>query len=184
MMGLLAHPGPEHLPEYAAALEKGWSPNTTRDVSAEELASIKADATAFLATMDDPKALAGDVKMPDGTMVKRLPGLKRFIWDQGFCGIINLRWQDGTDALPSYCSGHIGYSVVPWKRGCGYATRALAEILPVAREIGLGQVEISTDVDNIASQRVITANGGALIKEIDLPGTYGHTAGLLYIITL
>ena len=183
-MDLLVRPGPEHLPDYIAALKKGWSSNTIRDVSAEELANITADADGFLRSMDDPKALAGDIKKPDGTMVKRLPSLKRFIWDGGFCGIVSLRWQAGTTALPPYCQGHIGYSVVTWKQRRGYATRALAAILPDARKIGLPYIEISTDTDNIASQKVITANGGILIKEIAMPDTYANATGLLYKIDL
>jgi predicted acetyltransferase len=51
---------------------------------------------------------------------------------------------------------------VPWKRRRGYATRALALILPVACEVGLRRVEITCDEDNEASRRVILANGGAL----------------------
>ena len=38
-----------HLPGYAAALRAGWSPNTTRDVSGEQLAAIAADPAAFVA---------------------------------------------------------------------------------------------------------------------------------------
>ena len=43
----------------------------------------------------------------------------------------------GTEALPPTCLGHIGYAVVPWKRGRGYATRALAMLLPEARKEGV-----------------------------------------------
>ncbi len=181
---ILVRPGPKHLPEYIAALEKGWSSDNTRDVSAEELSNIAADAEAFLSSMDDPNALAGDIEKPNGKMVKRLPSLKRFIWDKGFCGIVNLRWQAGTTALPPYCQGHIGYSVVPWKQRRGYATRALAAILPEASKIGLPHIEVSTDVDNVASQKVITTNGGVLIKENALPDRYVDATGLHYKIDL
>ena len=56
--------------------------------------------------------------------------------------------------------GHVGYSIVPWKRGRGYATEALRRILPQARAEGLVRVVITCDDDNDASKRVILANGG------------------------
>ena len=45
------------------------------------------------------------------------------MWDGEFCGSIGFRWQPGTTDLPRHVLGHIGYSVVPWKRRLGYATR-------------------------------------------------------------
>ena len=44
-----------HLPAYTAALQRGWSPNTTRDVCAEQLAAIAADADGFLARLIQPE---------------------------------------------------------------------------------------------------------------------------------
>jgi predicted acetyltransferase len=52
------------------------------------------------------------VALPDGTMVPRLPGFWRWLWDGEFCGSIQFRWQPGTPDLPPTCLGHIGYSVV------------------------------------------------------------------------
>ena len=72
----------------------------------------------------------------------------------------DLRHQPGTDALPDHISGHIGYAVVPWKRNHGYASRALKQMLDEAREVGLTQVEITTDTGNAASRTVIERNGG------------------------
>ena len=64
--------------------------------------------------------------MDGGSEVARLPGLTRWMWQDGFCGAINLRYEPGTTDLPPHVSGHIGYSVVPACRGRGCATRALA----------------------------------------------------------
>ena len=49
---------------------------------------------------------------------------------------------------------------MPWKRRRGYATRALALLLPVARGLGLPRVLVTCDAGNAASRRVIEANGG------------------------
>lgn len=162
---LLVRPSLEYLPGYIAALERGWSPDTTRiEAAAEELIEIEQSPEAFFARLDDPEAKAGPVRLPDGTLVQRLPGLHRWLWDGEFSGSIGFRWSPGTPALPPTCLGHIGYSVVPWKRGRGYARAALEQILPEARERNLPYVELIANVDNVASQRVILANGGVLIE--------------------
>lgn len=56
--------------------------------------------------------------------------------------------------------GHVGYHVVaPWRRQ-GHATRMLAAGLVQCRRLGLGRVLLTCDPDNVASRRVILANGG------------------------
>ena len=80
--------------------------------------------------------------------------------------------------------GHIGYGVVPWKQGLGYATQALALFLPEARALGLPYVELTTTPDNLPSQKVITANGGVLVGQFDKSPHYGEGAGLRYRIAL
>jgi predicted acetyltransferase len=179
-------PTVEHLDSYVAALEKGWSPDTARGAAAarELLDEVQREGPGMLARMDDPQALGPPVKLPDGSTVARLPGTRRWIWDGEFCGSIGLRWQPGTAALPPHCLGHIGYAVVPWKRRRGHARRALSLMLPLARAEGLPFVQITTDPDNVASQRVIAANGGTLVEEFAMPPNYGRARGLRYQIDL
>lgn len=162
MTGLaLVAPHADYLPGYAAALARGWSPNTVRDVSGEQLAAIAADAADFIAGFSRQ---GGTVTLGDGTVVPRLPGPVRWLWDGAFCGAINLRYMPGTEALPSHVLGHIGYAVVPWKRRHGYATAALRGILPLAAAAGLRHVDLTCDADNLASRKVIEANGGTLVS--------------------
>ena len=82
----------------------------------------------------------------------------------------------GDRGPPPHCLGHIGYSVVPWKRGRGYATLALRELLGHAKAEGLRYVEITTRPANVPSQRVILANRGVLHEEFTAPAALGGDA--------
>ena len=155
----LVAPGLDGLPEYAAALAAGWSPDTERDVSAEQLASLRSNPQGFLF---DLTRQDGNIATAAGSR-PRLPGCIYWINDGAFCGVINLRYVPGTDELPDYVPGHIGYAVVPWKRRLGYATQSLKLLLPIARGRGLHRVELTCDDDNEPSRRVILRNGGVQI---------------------
>jgi predicted acetyltransferase len=182
----LVRPGAQHLPSYVAALRRGWSADTSRGAVAaqEELARIEADAGRFLAAQHDREARGDPVTLPDGSQAPRIPGYRMWLWDGEFCGSIGLRWLPGTGALPPYVLGHVGYAVVPWKQRRGYATGALALLLPRAREEGLPFVELTTDPDNVASQKVIAANGGVLVERFRKPEAYGGREGLRFRIAL
>lgn len=161
-MGLLK-PSVDLVSAYREALVKGWLPDNLRsDVVQDQLAEISKDADAFVSALDDPGAKGGPVRLPDGSSVPRLPSIRRWIWDNGFCGHISPRWTPGTEELPPTCAGHIGYGVVPWRQGEGLATAALVGLLPKARAIGLKYVDITTSPDNPASVRVIEKAGGSL----------------------
>lgn len=176
----LRTPALDLLSGYAEALRRGWSPNNVRDVSQEQFADIHADPEAFLAGL---LSQHGSITLPDGSVVPRLPSVTRWIWDGEFCGSIGLRWQPGTNDLPPHVLGHIGYAVVPWKRGRGCATAALGLMLPHARAAGLTRLEITTEPDNAASQAVITKNGGRLVEEFVNPA-YGPEVRLRFVIDL
>jgi predicted acetyltransferase len=183
---VLVVPSSEHLPSYLDALQRGWSPDNVRvdEARREELDLIATDPSGFIAAMTDREASGGPVPMPDGSSVPRLPGYRLWMWDGEFCGVIGFRWQRGTHALPPHCLGHVGYSVVPWKRRQGHATRALAQLLPLAKLEGLRYIHITTDPGNLASQKVIEANGGLLIERFVTPPQFGSTPGLRYSVPL
>ncbi|HKR60517.1 MAG TPA: GNAT family N-acetyltransferase [Pyrinomonadaceae bacterium] len=181
----LVWPAAEYLAGYTHALQQGWSPDNLRlQAAAEQLARIAEDPDRFLAEQVDREAKGPKIILPDGRSVTRLPGYTQWMWDGEFCGAISFRWQPGTTELPPYCLGHVGYSVVPWKRQRGYATRALQLILPQAIDERLPYLEVVTDFDNIASQRVIEANGGKLIERFQKPPEFGGADSLRYRIEL
>jgi predicted acetyltransferase len=176
----LVAPGAALLADYAAALEAGWSPSTTRDVSGEQLQALRADPDAFLRGLVDP---GGTFTLDDGRVVPKLPSSIFWISDGAFCGSINFRFQRGTEELPPYCSGHIGYSIVPWKRRRGYATEALRAVLAVARSEGFARVSITCDADNAGSIKVIAANGGVLAHRGPHPDRPGHEKLAFWVAT-
>jgi len=190
----LVLPSHEHLAAYTAALQRGCSPDNIRGAAAaqEDLAKIAGDPDGYLDWMDDPEGRGPLITRPDGSLVPRLPGLRRWMWDaspglsdvERFVGSINLRWMRGHAPLPPYVLGHIGYAVVPWHAGRGHATAALAQMMALAHERGLPFVEITTDPDNMASQKVITHNGGVLVEHFDKGPIYGNKPGLRYRIDL
>lgn len=171
----LIRPTLEHLESYRSGLVRELSAGTAPypDEAESQLTEIESDPEKFLARQEDRQALGGDVKLPDGTYVPRIPGISRLMWDGEACGRINFRWQNGTTDLPPECLGHIGYDVFTWKRNKGYATLALKLILPEAVALGMPFVELTTDPDNYFSQGVIKNNGGVFHEKFTLPPSRG-----------
>jgi predicted acetyltransferase len=182
----LVRPTLEHLPSYVAALKRGWSADTQRATQAalEELERIERDAPAFVGFLDDREAAGPPITLPNGTQVPRIPGFLLWMWDGEFCGSIGFRWQPGSVALPEYVLGHIGYAVVPWKQRRGYATRALASMLQYPRKEGLAYVDLTTDDDNLASQKVMRANGAVYVEHFIKPGIRGGGETMRFRIVL
>ncbi|TNB69469.1 GNAT family N-acetyltransferase [Arthrobacter sp. BB-1] len=84
-----------------------------------------------------------------------------YLWiieGETFLGSLAIR-HELTDFLLNE-GGHIGYSVRPSARRRGHAARALAEALPIARELGIQRVLLTCDEDNAGSRATIERNGG------------------------
>jgi hypothetical protein len=77
----LVKPDLAMLPEYVTALERGWSPDNVREAEAarEELRRIRDNPARFVALLDDPEAKGDPVILPDGSVVPRLPGFRRWL---------------------------------------------------------------------------------------------------------
>ena len=182
----LVWPSIEYVASYEAALRRGWSPDNVRgDIAAqEELAKLAQSPQQFVESLVDREAKGDPIPLPDGSEVERLPGYHLWMWDGDFSGVIGFRWQFCTCDLPPHCLGHIGFTVVPWKRNRGYATRALALLLREVRKEGLDYVDLTTDADNVISQKVIQKNGGIFIEQFRKPEEYGGEDGCLYRIYL
>jgi predicted acetyltransferase len=118
--------------------------NLEPDMSwAEYLAVLDADRRGELFT-DDGVAATFLVAEAEGTIVGRSSirhALNEFLAHEG---------------------GHIGYAVRPAFRRRGYATAILQQSLVIARALGVTDVLVTCDDDNVASAAVIERCGGVL----------------------
>lgn len=92
----------------------------------------------------------------------------------GWVPCTTLWWVDGADYLgriairhrltPSLreVGGHVGYDIRRSARRQGHATAMLGAALPVAARLGIDPALITCDDTNVASRKVIEANGGRL----------------------
>ncbi len=73
------------------------------------------------------------------------------------------------DELPEHLASHIYYEITPDERRKGYATSALSITKTEAKKIGLKEIIVTCDEDNIASKKVIEANGGEFLEATFIP---------------
>jgi len=83
-------------------------------------------------------------------------------WVSGgdYLGRISIRHR--LTARLSEIGGHIGYDIRPSARQRGHATAMLAAALPVTHSLGIDPALLTCDENNVASRKVIEANGGVV----------------------
>ncbi|MBI3963423.1 MAG: GNAT family N-acetyltransferase [Candidatus Kerfeldbacteria bacterium] len=67
----------------------------------------------------------------------------------------------------SRIGGHIGYVIRPTARRKGYGTLILRLALPIAQSVGIVRALLTCDEDNIASRKIIEANGGVYEASVE-----------------
>jgi predicted acetyltransferase len=140
---------------FAAAVDEFQAEATNGDYYRPELH----DRLTFASWIVDLEAEG----RPDA--VARFPGWvpQTMLWwvDDGtdaYLGRLGIRHRL-TDPLLQI-GGHIGYDVRPSARRQGHATAMLRASLPFALALGIEQALVTCDHDNVASRKVIEANGG------------------------
>jgi predicted acetyltransferase len=68
-------------------------------------------------------------------------------------------------------NGHIGYGVLPAHRKKGYAKAILSQSITYLKNLGVSDILITCDEDNLASMRTIEASGGVLENKVNTPGS-------------
>ena len=87
--------------------------------------------------------------------------------DKKLIGIIDFR-HELNEFLKDY--GHCGYSVRPSERKKGYATEMLRQVIDIARNMGLKEMQLSCERDNLPSVKTITKNGAKYKRSFDYNG--------------
>jgi [ribosomal protein S5]-alanine N-acetyltransferase len=140
---------------------------------AAEVAALLVENRAFLAPFDPPR----DERFY--TVEGQLERLERRE-DKHVFAILDEERIAGTASLSNVVRGplqsaNLGYWIAERANGRGLATKAVAELIPVAfGELGLHRLEAGTLVDNLASQRVLAKNG---FERIGLARGYLHIGG-------
>lgn len=98
-----------------------------------------------------------------------VPSLQFVLVDkhQSILGMINLRLE--LNEYLSNVGGHVGYSILPTVQGMGFGKQQLALLLPIAMNHGLSRLLLTCHEENIASRKIIEANGGRFIdRTVDI----------------
>jgi predicted acetyltransferase len=162
----LSVPDMHYFPSYFAALEEGFAYGSGDPYSVDKITAIKQDPEAHIAEM---RVIfkGGEFEAVNGNRYPRVP--QEVIWvlqDDDFIGAINFR-PTLNEMLVSY-GGHAGYSITPSARGKGYMSQAFGLLLADKdrmTKIDRDHMIVTTDPDNVPSQKVITHHGGVLVDE-------------------
>lgn len=79
-------------------------------------------------------------------------------------GAVNIRHFLNDNLLK--IGGHISYGIRPCERRKGYATRMLSLALKKCKELGIYEVLVSCNKENVGSARTIQKNGGIIENEM------------------
>ena len=85
-------------------------------------------------------------------IVRQLPANWLMVVEDELVGIVGLKHEDAERV-------EIGYGVASSRQGRGFASEAVAALLPVLESRGTSTVTAETSIDNRASQRVLERNG-------------------------
>lgn len=82
------------------------------------------------------------------------------ICEREVVGVVRIRHQDVE------CAGHIGYDISPNCRKKGYGNQILKLVLEKATKIGIEELVVTCNIDNVASKKIIENNNGKLMSTI------------------
>ena len=112
-----------------------------------------------------------ELEIKEGNEEGRVPDSTFFCLDEErdiFVGAVNIRHYLNESLLLN--GGHIGDGVLPSERRKGIATRMIALALEECKKLGIGDILMVCDKENIGSAKSIINNGGVLENEVVVDG--------------
>jgi len=165
----LAPPAPRHARSYVAALREGFRRGVQEIVSERRIRQIEVDFGGYLAAITDQR---GYITLPTGERVRKVPFSLHWLCEgDEFIGEASVRHQLNAHLLQE--GGHVGYGIRPSRQGRGYGKRILALALLECRRLGMERALVTCLDANVASAKIIEANGGRLENVISAPSGSG-----------
>ena len=156
---------------YVEALREGFRRGDGAAKKPGEIDKIAADFEAF---HTERTQKVGDVVLPDGTVIPRVPSDIYFLVDgETFIGEAGVRYQLSDWLIQ--IGGHVGYGIRPSFQRQGFGKLILKLSLDVLRERGIDRALVTCYDHNIASAKIIEANGGVMENIIDDPRGGGQS---------
>jgi predicted acetyltransferase len=169
MTAQLVRPSVRHARSYVAALREGFRRGAQETVSERRIRQIEADFAAYIAATTEQ---TGRLRLPTGEVVPKVPfSVFWLIEGDAFIGEASIRHELNAHLLKE--GGHVGYGIRPSRQRQGYGKLILALALEQCRLLGIERVLVTCFADNVASARIIEANGGALENVIADPAGRG-----------
>lgn len=165
----LVRPSPRYARSYVAALREGFRRGAQEPISHRRIRQIEADFAGYLEAITEQR---GSIRLPTGRIVPKLPfSVHWLVEGEEFIGEAHVRHRLNEYLIKE--GGHVGYGIRPTRRRRGYGRLILALALEECRRLEICRVLVTCLEDNIASARIIEANGGKLENVIDDPAGRG-----------
>ncbi len=151
--------------DYVQALREGFRRGDQQKMKPGAIDKIEADFEGFIAELTRQ---TGDIVLPNGKLVPRVPyDMCWLVDDKTFIGETSVRYRLNDWLMQ--IGGHVGYGIRPTLQRRGYGKLILKLALDRLRTNGVEQALITCYDHNVASAKVIEANGGILDNIIDDP---------------
>ncbi len=165
-------------PSYVEALRNGHKRGAADIKTKKEIELIANDAKNYLQSLNEQ---GGTFTAPDGTVFQKVPYEVLWLVCNGvFIGDVSLRLE--LNPFLEMIGGHIGYGIRPCFQKQGLGTLILELSKQRAKSKGLKKVLVTCRLDNDASRKIITKNGGVYLDILENP--YGFGSRERYWITV